>query len=135
MNANEITTLRKEQCLASTLARLYTSKETSVRNAYGRPSTRKIAIEEYILHEMDKLGGYNYRILSHNGFVFSCGYLYENLNFEKGEKEVIMVIHTKTTRNEYNVTRFLCDNGTSWVTNDYFKSVYGLDLSKLYSER
>lgn len=47
----------------------------SVDTAYGKPSGTKKSIEENILYRMKHdFKGFDYRILSHNGFRFSCGF-------------------------------------------------------------
>lgn len=52
------------------------STETTVFQSYRtRPSREKEAIEKSILQDMTEQNGHNYRVLSHNTFAFSCGYL------------------------------------------------------------
>lgn len=46
----------------------------SVRDAYVRPSTAKVSIEKEIISRMEKCNGYDYRIISKNGYFFSCAY-------------------------------------------------------------
>ena len=50
------------------------AEDFSVETAYRRPSATKIAIEDDILNKMYEVGGNGYRILSHNGFHFSCAF-------------------------------------------------------------
>ena len=65
----------------------------SVLKAYRtRASVYKEAAEQDILLEMVNSGGHDYRIISHNGFMFTCGYLVE---LEEGEA---LIYHTKTRR-------------------------------------
>ena len=72
----------------------------SVNNAYKtRPSIYKENAENDIIREMVDNDGYCYRIISSNGFMFTCGYM---MNTEKGN---ILVYHTKTKRVE-----ILCDS-------------------------
>lgn len=54
----------------------------SVDYAYGRPSETKRQIEQEILYDMNQqFHGFDYRIISHNGFHFSCGFKFtENDN-------------------------------------------------------
>lgn len=47
----------------------------SVETAYGKPSPTKISIENDIKSFMENDNGWGYRIISKNGFHFSCGYL------------------------------------------------------------
>lgn len=64
-----------------------------VMKAYRtRPSVYKEAAEQDILLEMVNSGGHDYRIISHSGFVFTCGYLVE---LEEGQA---LIYHTKTRR-------------------------------------
>lgn len=46
----------------------------SVREAYARPSTKKVSIEEEIISRMENCHGYDYRIISKNDSFFSCAY-------------------------------------------------------------
>lgn len=62
----------------------------SVRDAYRRPSDRKIFAEEAISDEMMKNGGRNYRILSFNTNFFTCAYM------NNGR----LVVHTPSNRIE-----------------------------------
>jgi len=57
-----------------------------------RPSEAKEAAEMQILLEMVDAEGHDYRIISHSGFVFTCGYLVE---LEEG---TALIYHTKTRR-------------------------------------
>lgn len=77
--------------------RAYQNSTTdSVMKAYRtRPSQAKETAEQQILQEMRENGGFLYRIISHSGFVFTCGYLVET---EEGKE--ILVYHTKTRREE-----------------------------------
>lgn len=78
------------------------SRIHSVNNAYKtRPSIYKENAEKEIIQEMHEKDGFCYRIISSNGFMFTCGYI---MNTEKGS---ILVYHTKTKRVE-----ILCDSYT-----------------------
>lgn len=71
------------------------STTDSVMKAYRtRPSVYKQDAEQDILLEMVNSGGHDYRIISHSGFVFTCGYMVDT---EEGQ---ILVYHTKTRREE-----------------------------------
>lgn len=47
----------------------------SVEEAYSRPSTRKLSIEENIKKKMWAMGGHSYKVLGANSSFFTCGYL------------------------------------------------------------
>ena len=47
---------------------------TSVWEAYGKPSHAKHNIEHHIITDMLSLGGYDYRVTSHNTFYFCAGF-------------------------------------------------------------
>lgn len=53
---------------------------SSVSKAYGRPSAKKVAIEERILSEGKDKGmeAESYRVLSRNTFMFTCAYAFHN---------------------------------------------------------
>lgn len=69
------------------------SDTDSVRSAYRtRPSIYKEQAEEDIKARMIEQGGYGYKILSHNGFTFTCGYLLD---------ENTLIVDTKS--NTYKV--------------------------------
>ena len=53
------------------------SSAHSVREVYGRLSSRKIAIENSILRDMLDVNGSGYRVTGHNSSFFSCGFTYE----------------------------------------------------------
>lgn len=111
---------RKEKAIACQLKRLLNCDCESVTQAYKTPSTRKIGIEGYILNEMRGLNGWGYRVLSHNGFIFTCGYLCEMADQETGEITVHMIIHTPTRRDDIDVTRFMYPyDASTWFMNDY----------------
>lgn len=72
------------------------STETTVLQSYKtRPSREKEAIEQGILRDMTDQNGHGYRVLSHNTFAFSCGYL---IPTEYGE-----VLRVETKANTYYV--------------------------------
>ena len=55
------------------------SDTDSVRSAYRtRPSIYKEQAEQAIINRMQEEGGHGYRILSHNTFGFTCGYLLDD---------------------------------------------------------
>lgn len=71
------------------------SRIYSVNDAYKtRPSIYKENAEKEILQEMHSKHGFCYRIISSNGFMFTCGYM---INTDIG---TILVYHTKTRRDE-----------------------------------
>ena len=60
----------------------------SVRDAYGRPSYRKIFAEGEIIDEMIQNGGRGYKILSFNASFFTCAYMIDGT----------LVVHTPNKR-------------------------------------
>lgn len=71
----------------------------SVDNAYiTRPSDAKRQAERDILNRMQSEGGRDYRILSHSGFVFTCGYIIPQA--DNGHD--VLVVDTKS--NTYRIT-------------------------------
>ena len=67
----------------------------SVNDAYRtRPSDAKREAEADIKEEMFHADGTNYKVISHSGFVFTCGYTVET------EKGFVLVYHTKARREE-----------------------------------
>lgn len=76
--------------------RFFDSETYNVVDAYKtRCSDYKISAENDIKAEMFKNNGYAYKIISANGFMFTCGYLYRNEN-----NDLILVYHSKTRRDE-----------------------------------
>lgn len=79
------------------IARLLDERWTysSVRNAYGKPSARKVAIEERIIHDglAKNMETSSYRVISRNGWHFSCGYFF---NTESGK-----MVHIETPSHTY----------------------------------
>lgn len=68
----------------------------NVVNAYKTGcSNYKIQAENDIKQEMLNKNGFGYRIISSNGFMFTCGYLYRDEN-----DNLILVYHSKTKRDE-----------------------------------
>lgn len=72
------------------------STTNTVNTAYKtRPSDAKREIEQGILRDMVEQNGHTYRVLSHNGFCFSCGYL---IPTEYGE-----LLRVETKANTYYI--------------------------------
>lgn len=69
--------------------------DTSVLTAYGRPSARKVAIEQKILDEMKNVDGYGYCVTGHNSSHFTCAYKYKDAN---GDERI--VYHTYANKYE-----------------------------------
>lgn len=65
------------------------STDRSVYDVYERPSYEKVNAERKIKWEMLEEGGKDYRVISHNTFMFTCGYT-------KGND-----LHVFTNANEY----------------------------------
>ncbi len=71
----------------------------SVDSAYvTRPSDAKRQAEKDILERMQSEGGNSYRILSHSGFVFTCGYVIPDV--DNGHD--VLVVDTRD--NTYRIT-------------------------------
>ena len=69
------------------------SDTTTVLQAYRtKPSQAKENAERAILQEMCENGGTGYRILSHSGFVFTCGYL------RTVDDVQVLTVHTKSNK-------------------------------------
>lgn len=93
---------------------------TSVDYAYGRPSDTKRNIESDILWAMThNFNGSDYRILSHNGFHFSCAFT------AKDNDNIFLVVCTPSSW--YNVVPIITvDQETGEIKNwiddyDYLK--------------
>lgn len=50
----------------------------SIYDAYEKPSYKKVRIESDIKQKMYDMNGQDYRILSKNGFHFSCGFVVDD---------------------------------------------------------
>ena len=58
-----------------------------LHDVYGRYSDAKEYSFRAIKEEMRNLCGYSLAIISHNGFMYTCGFYYDTLNEETGEVE------------------------------------------------
>ena len=65
------------------LANYYRADKTSVCEAYKQPSVYKTRAEHFILEEMKANNGHDYYVTTHNGYYFSCAYLYEKDNQQR----------------------------------------------------
>lgn len=62
----------------------------SILKAYKtRPSAEKLDAENDIKREMINNNGYGYKVLGHNTFNYSCGYVIDFVNTQ------LLVVHTK----------------------------------------
>lgn len=66
----------------------------SLNDAYKSYSVYKARAEQSILNEMQKNGGWGYRILGANSCQFSCAYLINN----KDDGNIKIVYHTASNR-------------------------------------
>ena len=66
------------------------SKKKSVKECYKNPSFEKRMAEMEILNEMKKKGGSNYRIITHNAHIFTCGYI----KYDEIVNQFLLVVHT-----------------------------------------
>ena len=71
----------------------FNSHYFSVMSYYGRPSARKISIENDIKEKMYKMDCKNYAVLSGNSFNFTCGYTSKDEN----------TIYIETVGNTYKI--------------------------------
>ena len=60
------------------LYQYFTARWSSVKEAYTKPSTRKVAIEQSIMADMVNEDGYYYKVMSRNVYKFTCGYMTGN---------------------------------------------------------
>lgn len=90
------------------LERLYDSKACNLEDVYGRYSEAKKNAYEWCRERCELKHGYYFRIISHNMFQFTVGYLYDTVDDETAEvTATTMVIHTAWDTNEYIVTDYL----------------------------
>lgn len=64
----------------------------TIVKVYGRCSDEKINAENDIKKEMYENNGHGYKVLSHNTFNYSCGYVIDFVNTQ------LLVVHTKCNR-------------------------------------
>ena len=82
--------LRKSTQKAQRFIRSYERSDyTRLRQVYGSYSFAKEIAEYQCLQSMNVMGGSGFRIISHNSFGFSCGYIVDR---ESGTKALI--VHT-----------------------------------------
>lgn len=72
------------------------SENISVYEVYKNPSDEKVAAERHIRTEMQLVGGFDYRILSHNVFQFTAAYQF--MDRETGLAK--LRVHTSRTTYE-----------------------------------
>lgn len=70
----------------------YFSNIRTITQAYKNPSPRKIEIYASLIDEMNKCGGYAFRILGKNTNFFSCAYTIEI----KSERYLVIETPTKS---------------------------------------
>ena len=73
------------------------AEDSSVYEAYERPSYAKVRAEQSIIDEMVSVCGYGYRVTSHNTFNFACAYKYMKDGVER------MVYNTHANRYDFEV--------------------------------
>lgn len=72
------------------------ANDTTIYEAYERPSYYKVRAEQRILDEMRNNNGYDYRICGHNSCTFSCAYQYRD------DKQLLhLVYHTAYNRYDF----------------------------------
>ena len=67
------------------------SNDTELRHVYGRPSFRKEDAWDFCKMLCGEYNGSNLRIISHNGFQFTAGFIYE----EEGEKKFMYITKSR----------------------------------------
>ena len=102
---------RKNAKICGLLYRLMRSEMNSLNDAYDSYSNKKRIAENEILEEMRSRDGWHYRVISKSPNFFSCGYLYETVDTEAGERLVHMVYHTKKRNDDIDVTQFMVYDG------------------------
>lgn len=90
------------------LQRIYDSKACNLEDVYGCYSEAKASAYNWCRSKCDSKNGYYFRIISHNGFQFTVGYLYNTVDEETAEiTATMMVIHTAWSTQEYDVTDYI----------------------------
>lgn len=74
-----------------------TSEISTIYEVYKNPSYEKVAAERHIRTEMQLVGGFDYRVLSHNVFQFTVAYQF--VDRETG----IVKLRVHTSRNTYEL--------------------------------
>lgn len=74
------------------------SHKTTLCDCYAKPSAQKKKIYEQIRSNMHVVGGKNFRILSHDGWCFSCAYLY------KADGNVYLAVFSPSKNFDIDVT-------------------------------
>ena len=101
--AKEIETTLNRMTLVSTneldryARRLTNSMDTCLRDVYSRYNAEQENAYNYCVRLCYALDGYNFRILSHNAFMFTAGFLFE---ITTGETALAVIT---PTRNYYCV--------------------------------
>lgn len=54
------------------------SDDTQLRDVYGRYSDKKARAYDYCRNLMLKYDGYDFRIISYNTFMFTCGFMFHD---------------------------------------------------------
>ena len=65
-----------------------------LKDCYRKPSDEKNIAEQSILKEMVACDGWNYRVVGHNTFGFTAGYLFSN----KNTGEIMLCVHTPSRK-------------------------------------
>lgn len=74
------------------------STKSELREVYNNPSEQKRKIYDDIRSGMREVGGKRFRILSHNGWYFSCAYLYRR------QDKVYLAVFRPTRNFDVDVT-------------------------------
>lgn len=90
------------------LLTLYNSRACNLEDVYGRYSEAKKNAYEWCRDQYELKHGYQFRIISHNGFQFTVGYLYDIVDEETAEVTATkLVIHTAWGMQEYDATNYI----------------------------
>ena len=90
------------------LLTLYNSMDCILEDVYDRYSEAKKNAYEWCREQCELKHGYQFRIISHNGFQFTVGYLYDTVDEETAEViATTLVIHTAHGTQEYDATNYI----------------------------
>lgn len=106
------------QYLACELNESKGHKCSELYHVYGSFSNKKQESFDRIKDEMEENNGKNLYILSHNGYSYTCAYIY----YKDGECHV--VYHSKETRKDINVITWLKVPDPFW--SSYGQKYYGV---------
>lgn len=96
---------------------LYNSSKTQLSQCYDSWSTDKDNAFDYCRTDCRKNHGYRFRILSHNGFMFTCAYLYDKISEYTGEIiNTYLVYHSRPHDGDTGMTHSEVYDVTDYYT-------------------